>query len=232
MIERKFIPLVVAVFVLTAGISGSATLAVLSDSETVNVQISPDGVNATVVDNATAPTEENLNETETQNTTEVTIEDVDGLVVALDPGDRTIDAGERTEYDVYVKGATEGIVSYDLTLELSDSSVASFEDFDHLSGVNTTNITDDGDRIEASAGLEEAITNMSEDDKVVLGTVTVAGDGDGMTSLEFVDEGSHELTVAKDTNDTDNLYYEVGAMEGGDLTVTSANETSTADEDA
>jgi predicted ribosomally synthesized peptide with SipW-like signal peptide len=223
MIERKFIPLVVAVFVLTAGLSGSATLAVLSDSETVNVQISPDNVTASVVDdNASAPAEENETSLNTTTVEVPTVEEAGGLVVFLDPIEgQTVAANETAQYDVVVKGATEGIQSYALTLELSNSSVASFENFDYGNSIGNHTIT--GDRIDVSAGYSDAIPNMSEDTPITLGTVTVAGDMVGTTNIEPINETGHRLNVPKNTTGT---YYNISAKDGSDLTVTAANESS------
>jgi predicted ribosomally synthesized peptide with SipW-like signal peptide len=219
MIERKFIPLVVAVFVLTAGLSGSATVAVLSDSETVNVQISPDNVTASVVDNASAPAEENVTTTGTQNETEqLTVDDVDGLIVELEPADKTTNPGKTAKYDVVVKGATENITGYDVTLELSNTSVASFESFEHerRDEGGDFSITNSGARINASNGFSTPIPGQTE---LTLGTVNVSGKNVGTTSIEPIDEDPHSLNVHYINNDT-YQFYNISAMYGSDLTVT------------
>jgi hypothetical protein len=226
--------------VLTAGLSGSATVAVLSDSETVNVQISPDNVTATVVDNASAPAEENVT---SLNTTAVnserselpTVEEAGGLVVFLDPADgQTVEANGTAEYDVYVMGATEGVAGYDLRLKLSDPSVASFEGFEHHANDSGTGEAEiNGDHIYVSAGLNPAIPNMSADDKISLGTVTVAGEESGTSRLEPVNDSSYKFVVSKLTSDSDSVFndYDIGEVYGSDLTVTSANEPPTATSD-
>jgi predicted ribosomally synthesized peptide with SipW-like signal peptide len=221
MIERKFIPLVVAVFVLTAGLSGSATVAVLSDSETVNVQISPDNVTATVVDNASAPAEENLTATETQNATEeVTIEDVDGLIVELEPTDETtISPGETAEYDVYVRGATEGIVSYDVILKLSNSSVASFENFDHKHNnltLNNETVTDDRVEVDGASGTNKTISGVEREGTTVtkIGQVTVNGTVSGETDLTIKDTVGIVGPI-----DGEDKNYNISQVNGGTLVV-------------
>jgi predicted ribosomally synthesized peptide with SipW-like signal peptide len=211
MIERKFIPLVVAVFVLTAGLSGSATVAVLSDSETVNVQISPDNVTASVVDNATP--------TPTPNEPEkLTVDDVDGLIVELEPADKTTNPGKTAKYDVVVTGATEGITGYHLDLELSNSSVASFDSFEHeheLTSQNQT-VTDDGVAVDAGAGINETIWGVESENTTVtkLGQVTVNGTASGQTELAIKDTG-----IVGTINGTDQ-NYQIGVVNGSELVVT------------
>jgi hypothetical protein len=215
MIDRKYLSVFVAAFVLAAAASGATTVAVLSDSQTVSVQLEPGNVSASVVDN----------EAGSENATGdvITIEEVDGTIVALEPADKTVSAGEKAEYDVVVRGA-EGIAGYGLFMSLDNSNVAAFEDFEpnyeqNVSVSNESSVQDD--EVEIVAGTTDTISydNTTE---YTLGTITVNSSS----------AGEIDLTIGDDTTvtGTNTSFYYVGANDSSQA-ITRQNGSLTATND-
>lgn len=159
-----------------------------------------------------------------------TAEEAGGSVVYLDPvGGRTIDVGTTVEYDVVLRGATEGIISYDLSIGLSNPSVAAFEGFDHHEFTrSSTTETESGIVFDVSAGMgSEVPTAVDTDHEVVLGTVTLAGTASGETDIELANESGHTLTVYD--NSTETQAYDIDTTRGSELTIVATDEEETGD---
>jgi len=234
--------LVVVAFVVAAGISGGATVAVLSDSKAVTLQISQDNVTAIVGGNATladnestaiaggnATLADNESTADVNTEEELTIDDVDGLIVELEPTERTVETGDQATYEVVVRGATESIASYHMTINASDSSVVAFEPFEHRHGMSITesNITSGEMTISASAGPSDEIIYVPDsgsENGTVLGTVTVNASATGETTFDI----DHDTIGIVDGNNT---LYNVSVTRGGTLTVTEPNEPPAAEND-
>jgi len=231
MIERKYVSVFVAAFVLAAATSGAATVAVLSDSQTVSVQLEPGNVSVSMGENAT----ENVT-TNTETVETVSTDDVDGLIVALEPTngtetdetrlepeEQTIGTAEQTQYDVVVKGASDGIYSYTLSVKLTDDSVASIEGFEHKYSSEYDNTTIGDDSITISASPEDP--PLDGKDEFKLGTVTVNGSSAGQTDLivekhaGIVGEpnGSAPLYITTENGSTG--LYNISVRRGGALAV-------------
>jgi len=233
MIERKYVSVFVAAFVLMVAVSGAGTIAVLSDSQTVSVQLEPGNVTASLVENATG-TGQNASATE-ETVETVTIDEVEGLIVALEPANGTADTdgtrlqpeeqsiatNEKMKYDVVVKGATDGIAGYYLTVGLTDSSVATIEDFEHNYEFEIQNKSVQDGEVTFSAGAMEPLNGT---DEYTLGTITVDGSAAGQT----------DLTIAKTSGITGMVsgnasLYNVSVWRGGTLAM---NDPPTAEDDA
>jgi len=220
MIERKHVPVLVAVFVLAAAASGVGTVAVLSDSQTVSVSIQSGNVTATMVENQTA----------SANTTGevITIEEVNGTIVALEPVDKTASTGETVEYDLVVKGASEGISGYYLNVQLGDSSVATFKHFEPSYSENfayTPNMTDgtvsvDDDAVLIAAGTTDSL-NYTSTDEYTLGTIVLGSESQGQIDLN--------ITGTTNVIDENNTAYNISVRRNGTLTVENTPPTATDD---
>lgn len=223
MFERKLPPIVLVVFVVVAGISGNATIAVLSDSQTVTVNLGPDNLASTVEGPQTDLSDVNKSTSSSTNTSE----DVEGLRLALEPTDRRIDADGKATYEVVVRGAAEGINGYHLTFALSDPSVATFDGFDHRHNPGyTESDTRDGDNFTVSAGvgLNGTITSLATvngSQNVTLGTVTVEGNATGKATLDIVNKGVGDITII---NRSDS-FYTIGTAGEATVNVTGPGAT-------
>jgi len=132
--------------------------------------------------------------------------------VSLDPANQTVDPGEEVTYDIVVEGATDGIGAYTMTVELGDASVATVEAFEHAKEPMFDNTEVTNDSVEVSAGMgANTIDGAAE---VVLGTVTVAGDGNGETPVTFAG-GTDGPAVSNESGD----QYDVASATGGTLAV-------------
>lgn len=203
--SRKLFALVAATFLLSAALSGGTTVAMLSDGATVTTTISvgntaagntaagnaPIEVNATVDDPgdrvaADANGSSGGNQSEllaADNETELATGD--GVSIALEPanGDETVGVGNETTYDVVVTGADENIASYGLTVELSNSSMATFEAVTYPDGVNTSEagyVAENEVRISASSGDLDGLNGSGG---VVVASVTVEGENPGKSTV-------------------------------------------------
>ncbi len=132
--------------------------------------------------------------------------------VSLDPANQTVDPGEQVTYEVVVEGATDGIGAYTMTIELGDASVATVEAFEHEREPMFDNTEVTNDSVDVSVGMgANTIDGAAE---IVLGTVTVAGDGDGETPVAFAG-GADGVAVSNESGD----QYDVASATGGTLTV-------------
>jgi hypothetical protein len=147
------------------------------------------------------------------------LEVVNEIDVSLAPAEQTTDAGTTTTYDVVVEGATSGVGAYELTVALSDSSVATFDSFEHASEplFDNTEVTDSELNISAAMGNN----TIAGAETITLGTVTVAGEAEGQAALSVADG------VA--VTDVSDQRYGVGATAGGSLTVEAVTQTATVD---
>lgn len=141
--------------------------------------------------------------------TGASVEVVNEIDLSLAPAQQTVSAGETTTYDLVAEGATEGISSYEANLSLSDSSVASFQSFDHAyqPKFDNTEVTDN--RLDIGAALGDNIIPGAQ--QTTLGTVTLAGETGGQANISF-DETSLVLNSNAEA-------YGVGTMSGGSVEV-------------
>jgi len=235
MTDRKLFSLVAVVFLVVATLSGGATVAVLSDGASVTTVIefgnaaagnAPGGGNAPVLvtANVAEPSGSTTDATDGADTADVqasgdgptlSTTSNDSVTVSVQPVDRTVDAGDETTYELVVTGATDGIGSYEVSLALSNASVATFENFTyaHDSVMRSRNVSDD--EIVVGAGMADDL-NGSE---IILGTITVsAGPADGQTDIGVArDDGSPAANVLKGGSSA--TYYDVNATRNGTLTV-------------
>lgn len=139
--------------------------------------------------------------------------------LTAESGNRHVAVGEETAYRVVVTGATNNITAYNLKFALSDPAVANFESFTHVEAADTTNKTVTGGEIVASAGIGDL--HGIEGPGVYLGTIVVAGNSTGRTTLEVVgvDEGTVRLV------DDQPEVYNITSVDTRVLIVDEANET-------
>ncbi len=196
--SRKLFALVAATFLVSAALSGGTTVAMLSDGATVTTTISvgntaagnaPIDVNATV-DNpgdrvaadANGSSGGNQSELlEADNETELATGD--GVSIALEPANGTVEVGNKTTYDVVVTGADENIASYDLTVVLSNSTVTTFEAVTYPDDVLTGDasyVAENEVRISASVMDGDGLNGSGG---VVVASVTVNGSSPGESTV-------------------------------------------------
>jgi hypothetical protein len=227
MFERKLPPIILVVFVMVAGISGNATVAVLSDSQTVTVNLGPDNLTSTVEGPQTDLSDVNESTSGSANTSEAETEDVEGLRVALEPTEQRIDADGKATYEVVVRGATEGINGYRLTFALSDPSVATFDGFNHRHdpGYSENEISDENELVaSAGVGLNGTITGLETvngSQNITLGTVTVEGNATGEATLDIVNEAVGDVDII---NGSDS-FYTIGTAGEATVNVTGPGAT-------
>ena len=138
------------------------------------------------------------------------------VAVSLVP-DATVAVDETTTYDVVVEpeSADGSIGAYDLTVEVSDSTVASLTEVD-LKGaiVPPEPIADDGSsaRVAGALGDEDQALTDDEDGAVTVATVTVTADA----------QGESDLSLSVDTISTaSGNPYDVTEVDDGSITVES-----------
>lgn len=228
MFERKLPPIVLVVFVVLAGVSGNATVALLSDSQTVTVSLGPDNLTSTVEGPQSDLSDVNRSTSGTENTSEAGTDDVEeGLRIALEPAERRIDADGNATYDVVVRGATDGINGYRLTFALSDPSVATFNGFDHRHDPAYAEVETRGEDelvVSAGVGLDGTITGLGTSDgsqNITLGTVTVEGNATGEATLDVVNDAVGDVDIINSSES----FYEIATA--GDATVNVTNPAAT-----
>lgn len=131
-----------------------------------------------------------------------------GISVTLEPTDQSASAGDKVTYDVVVNGATEGISGYELSLELSNTTVATFDDWSDEHDPQFPNSDVSADRVNISAAMGSNIIEGS--DTITLGTVTLTADTQGDTAVEIVN-GADGVEVS---NANDEQYSVNGATDG------------------
>lgn len=139
-------------------------------------------------------------------------DDPGAVDVSLEPANQTVDAGGEAAYDIVVKGATEDIGAYMMTVELGDSSVATVTDFEqaHNPTFDNTEVSDDKVAVSTAMGDNVIAGNKT----ITLGTVTVTGEDGGETELTFAG-GTEEVDIV----DADDNRYSVTTAAGGALQV-------------
>lgn len=134
------------------------------------------------------------------------------VTVSLEPTDQTVDPGQEATYDIVVDEVSDGISAYKMTVELTDTSVATVESYAHNYDPMFDNTETYDDRVEVSAAMGDNVINGT--DGAVLGTVTVLGEGNGVTDVSFADDAS-----GIDLTDEGDNYYNVTGATDGTLTV-------------
>jgi hypothetical protein len=123
-------------------------------------------------------------------------------------GDDRASVSETVTVDVVVTAADGGVGAQDLTVELSDPTVASITGAEASGdpGLETVEVADDG----SSVRVRAALMNTSDSGTVTLATVTVRGESAGETRLSpSVNELGDESGVAYETEtDGANLTVE------------------------
>jgi Cobalamin biosynthesis protein CobT (nicotinate-mononucleotide:5, 6-dimethylbenzimidazole phosphoribosyltransferase) len=142
-----------------------------------------------------------------------------GVAVSLVP-DTTVAVNETATYDLVVElpnSAADGNVgAYDLTVEVSNTTVASLTEV-NLSGaiVPPEPVADDGSSARVTGALgdeDQALTDDDADGAVTVATVTATGDA----------QGESDLSLSVDTISTaSGKVYDVAAVDGGSITVES-----------
>lgn len=129
--------------------------------------------------------------------------------VGLTPADQTIDAGTSTEFDVVVSGATDGIDAYELNLSLANGTVGNIDEFsfERTPGVGSAEISSNGTQLFVEdARLGDPIAGS---ETITLGTVTVAGNSDGETTLDL---NSAAVSISGE-------QYNIAELNSGTLTI-------------
>lgn len=141
---------------------------------------------------------------------------VPAVDVGLTPVEQTLSAGSTTSYDLVVDGAVEGISAYTMSIELSNSTAATIEGFEHASDpqFDNTEVTDTA--VNVSAAMGDNTIASGED--LVLGTLTVSGETPGTTDLVF-DTG--DIGIGADDQSVSS--YAVDSVTDGSLEVTEAD---------
>ena len=124
--------------------------------------------------------------------------------VSLRPDATTVDEGDTATYDVVVGTADGGVGAYDFTLAVDDSRTASISDVDVPGdpAAETTNLTDDGASLDATARLSDT----NESGNVTIATVTVEGDAVGTSDI-----GLTMNALGTDANESYNVTETTGA---------------------
>lgn len=135
----------------------------------------------------------------------------DGIEFYLEPSDSSIEAGDVATFDVVVEGADE-VSAFDFDLELSDSEVATIEDFDLDvdANIEDVDVTDNRVNVSVATGIEP----IDASGTFVIGSLTVVGDTDGSADIDVVD--GVDGPVFTDPNDEE---YEIDSVSGASLTV-------------
>jgi hypothetical protein len=141
--------------------------------------------------------------------------------VGLAPAEQAVGVEGQTEYELVAEGPTEGISAYILTLELDNSSVANIEGFEHTYNPEFDNTEVDNDTVNVSAAMGE--NNIAGSDEIVLGTLNVSGQAEGVTDLAFAEE---TIDIGFSENETVKSYA-TGAVTDGSLQVTADGEPTT-----
>jgi len=206
--KQKLIALSLATFMLMSVLSGGATFAVLSDSYLVTANLSPAGnvnvapspvnVGSSPVNVGSSPVNVGSGPSVESTTTEDSNSEACGIgdtlhngsasenpgdvSILLEPTNQSIDAGNSTEYEVIVEGASRNITAYTLDFALCNPSVATFENYthEHVDGMKPE-VSQDS--IEVSVGVGDQIDGRF---RAVLGTITITGNSSGQTRLGIV----------------------------------------------
>jgi plastocyanin len=130
--------------------------------------------------------------------------------VSLEPADELAGVGQTATFDVVVASADGGVGTYDLTVSLDDTGVATITDAsvtgDGSSALSDVSVADDG----SSVDVETALLDTADTGQVTVATITVETASEGATDLS--------LDVAE-LGDEDGTAYAVTATEGATLEV-------------
>lgn len=198
MIRTELVAVAMSVFVLMVAVSGGVTFAVLSDSHTVSVELPAGGGNASVNATATPTPAAGVDTASTDCGIGGTQHSDSGngqdISIVLEPSDdRSIAVGERVEYDIYVRGATDNVGGYNLNFTLCDPQIATFENFTHTKNSRYHDTSLSLDEVVASGGNGTADGIVGP--VVYLGTLTVAGNSTGQTGLGVTDVDDGHVRV-------------------------------------
>lgn len=149
----------------------------------------------------------------------------DGLTVRFEPRTQTIKEGEEATYEIVVAGAVDDIAGYFLKVRLSDSSVATFESFEHAFDPEAHDETITDDVIDVSAGFANAISVVGE---IKLGTLTIVGDEAGRTELRTRNSAENLRIISAATDD---IVYDINGAGDGELTVVTETGSPTSEND-
>ncbi|EMA50434.1 hypothetical protein C450_15098 [Halococcus salifodinae DSM 8989] len=136
--------------------------------------------------------------------------------VSLSPAEQQIEPGETTTYEVVVENTDGGIGTTDAAVTLDDPSVGTITDLSITGEPANQNvaIADDGSSVDFDAIYFG--NALSDDDSVVIATVTVEGTATGSSDLS--------LDVAE-ISDSAGDVYEVTGTDGASLAVGSQETT-------
>lgn len=136
---------------------------------------------------------------------------------------QSVAVGEEIRYRVVVKDAANNVTAYNLRFALSNPGIATFENFTHTKTADTQKTTVTETTIDASAGVAEF--NGIEGPEVYLGTIIVAGNTTGQTTLKAVDVDEGSVRVIDDRLEA----YNLTSIDTRVLTVEQANATNATD---
>ncbi|WP_169315620.1 malectin domain-containing carbohydrate-binding protein [Halogranum rubrum] len=145
--------------------------------------------------------------------------------IAITPASQSVSPGSTTTVDVVATAASEGVGSYEFTVSVDDTNVATITEID-LAGnpstsVSSTSVASDGSSASAAVGFSDT----SGTGEVVLATVTIEGQSAGDATLsidgESVDIGTDDAEDY-DIAGTLDATVTVTDSSAGDLTVEQA----------
>lgn len=209
--DKRMVYAVVLVSILAATLSGGITAAILSDTstQTTSITASENVSDNETITSSTIPTATPA-EKEPSSSQQIKEE---GLTVSFEPEKQSITVGKKAAYDVVLEGATDGINGYSLTVELTNSSVATFRDFEHAHDPRSHSETVENDKLHTSAGMTDTIQGRQS---IILGTVILSGNVSGQTELAIVaEDGTEKIDVINSTNQ----FYDIGVTKNSILRV-------------
>ncbi|ELZ65080.1 peptidase, m36 (fungalysin) family protein [Haloferax prahovense DSM 18310] len=139
----------------------------------------------------------------------VTVSNETGTTVDL-RSDSVATTGQRTNVSVVVQQATDGVRSYDVTLYVSNASVAAVEDVSFAGDpqFSNANVSDGGTSVRVTAGA----ANTADNGSVVIANVTLLADAAGTTDVR---------ATVQALGDENNDAYVVTAVNNTTVTVES-----------
>lgn len=140
----------------------------------------------------------------------------DGIEVSLTPAETTVTAGETTTFDVVVDAATNGISAYDITITVSDSSVASITAADETrtSGAGGVTIASDGSDVRFERTLLD--DPFAPADTITIGSIDVGTTSEVETETTAgIEPSEPDVAIADETG----TEYDLAAVQAADLTV-------------
>ena len=146
----------------------------------------------------------------TSNKSELTVSGMDPINVTVDPIVSEITVDGQTKVNINVEDATDGLSTYDITLQNSNEDTAVFTDAVDKTGASSTitDVTVESASANIDTGLTGSVANL---DKVTVATVTVSGVSVGSTDISInesnllVGSGSKEYVTNKLTDTSINV---------------------------